>query len=167
MSTPAPLTETELDKWFPLQRPAIKPGVFEIGIALGGTVSAGAYTGGVVDYLMEALDGWTRAKEGGDPLAPQHEVVISTMAGASGGAINGAILLRAAGWDFDHGPVDGNPFYASWTKGVALAQSCCSSRNGTCSRPKRKIPGLSISSMSMAARSTMNRSTSYGSRSPG
>ena len=31
-------------------------GVFRIGLALAGTVSAAAYTGGVIDYFIEALD---------------------------------------------------------------------------------------------------------------
>jgi len=64
---------------------------------LAGTVSAGAYTAGVLDYLLEALDAWQRAKEDGKSFAPPHEVVVSTIAGASGGGINGAVLLRAAG----------------------------------------------------------------------
>src|SRR5258708_36391019 len=69
---------------------------------------------------MEALDAWTRAKEDGLAEAPKHEVVISTLAGASGGAINGAMMLRAAGWSFEHGAVDSNPFFSAWTKGVDL-----------------------------------------------
>ena len=30
-------------------------GVFEIGLVLAGAVSAGAYTAGVIDFLLEAL----------------------------------------------------------------------------------------------------------------
>jgi hypothetical protein len=74
----------------------------------------------VLDCLIEVLDAWTRAKNAGSPDAPPHEVVISNIAGASGGAINGAILLRAAGWEFNHGADDGNPFYSGWTEGVDL-----------------------------------------------
>lgn len=120
MANPPPLSQQELDEFFPRQRPPIKPGAFEIGLCLGGTVSAGAYTGGVLDCLIEVLDAWTSAKDAGSPDAPPHEVVISNIAGASGGAINGAILLRAAGWEFNHGADDGNPFYSGWTQGVDL-----------------------------------------------
>jgi hypothetical protein len=120
MSNPPPLTPADLIALFPATRlQPIKAGAFELGLCLGGTVSAGAYTGGVLDFLIEAFDAWTLAKES-DPLAPQHDVVISTLAGASGGAINGAILLRAAGWEFDHGAATSNPFYTSWTTGVDL-----------------------------------------------
>jgi len=121
MMTPGPLSDTDLAILFPAKRDKpIKSGAFELGLVLGGTVSAGAYTGGVLDYFLEALDAWQKAKEVGDPEAPLHEVTISTVAGTSGGAINGAILLRSAGWQFHHGESDTNPFYSSWTRGVDL-----------------------------------------------
>ena len=54
MTNPPQLSQQELDDLFPKQRlQPIKPGVFEIGLCLGGTVSAGAYTGGVLDCLIE------------------------------------------------------------------------------------------------------------------
>ena len=59
MTFPPPLTESELQELFPARRDVIKPGTFEIGLCLGCTVSAGAYTGGVLNYLVEALDAWT------------------------------------------------------------------------------------------------------------
>src|SRR5262249_22238075 len=114
MTNPPDLSQDELLRLFPLERPPIKDGAFELGLVLAGTSSAGAYTAGVLDYLLEALDAWQRAKDAGDPLAPPHEVVVSTIAGASGGAVNGAILLRAAGWQFPHGPNRGNPLYDFW-----------------------------------------------------
>ena len=121
MTYPSPLSDKDLRTFFPVTRDQpVKVGVFELGLCLGGTVSAGAYTGGVLDFLSEALDAWTLAKEQGASEAPPHEVVISTVAGTSGGAINGGILLRAAGWEFDYGPVDSNPFYSSWATGVDL-----------------------------------------------
>src|SRR5262245_27263846 len=122
MADPPPVTTQEIAAYFPSQRAVIKPGAFEVGLCLGGTVAAGAYTGGVLDCLIEVLDAWTQAKQAGDRDAPPHEVVISTIAGASGGAINGAILLRAAGWEFTHGNDPANPFYSAWTAGVDLME---------------------------------------------
>ncbi len=49
----------EINKWFidyPLVPP---PNTFELALVLGGTVSAGAYTAGALDFLIEALDSWT------------------------------------------------------------------------------------------------------------
>lgn len=121
MAEPSPPpSDEDLAKYFPLDRPRMGDNVFEIGLVLGGTVSAGAYTAGVLDMLMEWLDCWTRAKESGDPAAPKHKLVISTVGGTSGGAINGAILLRAAGGSFPHGANSRNPFYDSWLSGVDL-----------------------------------------------
>jgi len=119
-TVPNPLPSADIQRLFPIKRDLISPGVFEVGLVLGGTVSAGAYTAGVLDFLIQALDAWTRAKHDRPTEVPQHEVVISTVAGTSGGAINGAILTRVAGWEFDHAAVDGNPFYSAWTQGVDL-----------------------------------------------
>lgn len=72
---------------------------FHIGLTMGGAVSAGAYTGGVLDYIFELLDKWEKAKEGklhGVNLddVPQHNVKISTMGGTSAGAM--ATVMAAA-----------------------------------------------------------------------
>jgi hypothetical protein len=42
--------------------PLPSPGVCEIGLVLAGAVSAGAYTAGVIDFLIEALDAWEGAQ---------------------------------------------------------------------------------------------------------
>jgi len=120
MAFPDDLTQQQLVEFFPTTTPAVAKGVFELGLVLGGTVSAGAYTAGVLDCLVQALDAWQRAKEQHDPEAPPHQVVITTVGGTSGGAINGALLLRAVGREFDHGESLDNPFFAAWTRGIDL-----------------------------------------------
>jgi len=70
-----------------------KPG-FQIGIAMAGAVSAGAYTAGVFDFLMEALSEWEKAKERGDKV-PQHDVFISAVSGTSAGGITAALGLAS------------------------------------------------------------------------
>ncbi len=107
------------------QQPAVRdnppPDVFEIGLCLAGAVSAGAYTAGVLDFLIEALDEWQAARDRGDPGVPQHRVVISALTGASAGGVNNALLaclmpyqrVAVAG----DGPGDGltgNPLYDGW-----------------------------------------------------
>lgn len=59
---------------------------FELGLVLGGTVSAGAYTAGALDFLLEALERWHAQPK------PLHKVVVKTAAGSSGGAVCAAIL---------------------------------------------------------------------------
>lgn len=74
---------------------------FKIGIAMAGAVSAGAYTAGVIDYLLETLSKWEGAKERNkqlgpghkdyDPSVPMHDVIIEVMGGASAGGMTAAI----------------------------------------------------------------------------
>jgi len=82
--------------------------VFRIGIAMAGAVSAGAYTAGVMDYLLETLGTWEEAKKNireklakGEPLTeeektiPLHDVVIDVFGGASAGGMTAAITSLA------------------------------------------------------------------------
>lgn len=70
----------------------MKNETFRIGICLAGAVSAGAYTAGVMDYLMEALREWEERK--GQQNVPSHTVVIPIMGGASAGGMTS--LLTAS-----------------------------------------------------------------------
>jgi hypothetical protein len=63
--------------------------VFQIGLALSGAISAGAYTAGVSDFLFQALSEWDAHR--GEPGVPNHRVVLKVIAGALAGAISGAL----------------------------------------------------------------------------
>lgn len=63
---------------------------FEIGLVGAGAISAGAYTAGVLDFLVQALDEWYRAKGAGESV-PGHEVKLSVFSGASAGAITAVL----------------------------------------------------------------------------
>ena len=65
---------------------------FELGLVMAGAASAGTYTAGVVDFLIEALQAWQDAKATGDPSVPDHEVCIRVAAGTSAGGIVAALL---------------------------------------------------------------------------
>lgn len=67
---------------------------FRLGLTMAGAISAGCYTGGVMDYLLEMLDLWEKAKNGQLPefeahkhKIPKHKVIIDAMGGASAGAM--------------------------------------------------------------------------------
>jgi hypothetical protein len=100
------------------------PDTFEIALVLGGTVSAGAYTAGVLDFLIEALDCWEAARQAG-----QHRVALRVVAGTSGGGVNAAILARALAYPFPHvagatargDSGSGNPFFDIWVNEIGLA----------------------------------------------
>jgi patatin-like phospholipase len=117
----------DIQKWFGDQPPPLDH-TYELGLVLGGTVSAGCYTAGALDFLIEALDIWSAAKERNDPRAPTHNVAIRVIAGTSGGGVNAAIAARAFAFRFP--PVTrgtsaslletGNPFYDTWVNRLDL-----------------------------------------------
>lgn len=137
--------ETAYDSSLAKCRPAIAPapekGTFEIGLVLAGAISAGAYTAGVIDFLVEALDAWyagmaaAREEHPNDPQSadvPIHEVRIRAMSGASAGAITAAIATVALRYKFTHcragspPPSDeqtsGNPLYDAWVTKIDISK---------------------------------------------
>lgn len=60
-----------------------------LGLCLAGAVSAGAYTAGVMDYLLETLDEWEKRR--GQDGVPTHKVIIPAIGGASAGGMTGII----------------------------------------------------------------------------
>ena len=122
-----PPSTSEIERWF-LASPAVPPRTFELALVLGGTVSAGAYTAGALDFLIEALDSWTQLRDANNSAAPRHNVVLRVITGTSGGGVCAAIAGRALAFEFD--PVargtpvgyeaTGNPFYDTWIKTLTL-----------------------------------------------
>lgn len=99
---------------------------FKIGINMAGAISAGAYTAGVLDFLMEALEQWEAAKQRGDAV-PRHDVSIEVFSGASAGGMCAAISSVQIQQDFDHirdTSVSGtnNRFYESWVNKIDIRE---------------------------------------------
>ncbi len=80
---------------------------FQLGLVLAGAISAGAYTAGVIDFLVQALTEWEKHR--GEPGVPDHRVVIKVIAGASAGAITGALGAVALARGLDPRPFDPPP----------------------------------------------------------
>ncbi|WP_397451210.1 patatin-like phospholipase family protein [Pseudomonas sp. NA-150] len=117
---------------------------FEIGLVMAGAISAGAYTAGVLDFLIEALDEWEAEKKrlkgtAQEHSIPQHNVRIRVVTGASAGSLSAAILAVAARYDIPHfstaiageggyAHVDeavreigaSNPFYKAWVQDMSM-----------------------------------------------
>ncbi|NJO67530.1 MAG: hypothetical protein HC826_00690 [Rhodospirillales bacterium] len=104
---------------------------FEIGLVMAGACSAGAYTAGVIDFLLEALDAWEEAKSTGDPRVPDHHVLIRAVSGTSAGGIVAALLgmlpfverapvtdLAGAASVDDVANGDRNLLFRSWVKNI-------------------------------------------------
>lgn len=94
---------------------------------MAGAVSAGAYTAGVIDFLVQALDCWEDGR-GRDALAPPHRLRLRALTGASAGAMTAGILAGiAAGREhrpvnrFDPGDdLSDNPLFDSWVNRIDM-----------------------------------------------
>ena len=108
--------------------PKSNPAPFELGIVMAGAISAGAYTAGVVDFLLEALDEWERSKQSGDESVPQHSVVIKALSGASAGGMTAAILAALYNRDCPRvaNPTteekSQNPLFQSWVNDIDISE---------------------------------------------
>jgi hypothetical protein len=98
-----------------------KENVFRVGICMAGAVSAGAYTAGVMDYLLEALQAYEAKR--GQPGFPSYKVEIPVIGGASAGGMTA--IITAAGFQQGITPLkeplknpmdtcDTNILYHSW-----------------------------------------------------
>lgn len=95
---------------------------FRVGLCMAGAVSAGAYTAGVVDYLLEALQEWENRR--GQAGVPTHKVTIPVIGGASAGGMTGVVAASALEGKIQKVPVPAtneilkehpeNRFYNTW-----------------------------------------------------
>lgn len=72
-------------------------GSFRIGLTMAGAISAGAYTAGVFDFLIQALAAWEEEKKRNPAVTPGHEAPIVAMTGASAGGMTAALGAIALG----------------------------------------------------------------------
>jgi hypothetical protein len=97
---------------------------FRLGINMAGAVSAGAYTAGVLDFLIEALDAWYDARKNGG--VPMHEVSLDVFSGASAGGMCAAIASALVQGEFEHVHYGAKPdqtsnlLYQSWVNDIDI-----------------------------------------------
>jgi hypothetical protein len=124
-----PIDTNRRDRLFPMVVPDPPDGVFELGLVLGGTVSAGTYTAGALDFLLEALEGWHANPQ------PLHRVIVKVTTGTSGGAVCAAILGLLSSRKVPHIGADatpagqqanpvatGNPLWDLWVNEFQMAR---------------------------------------------
>src|SRR5579871_197515 len=95
---------------------------------MAGAVSAGAYTAGVLDFLVEALEQWYAAKASGSPAVPMHDLSLDVVSGASAGGMCASIAAVMVQGNFQHirNPEDDsikdttNKFYESWVNKIDI-----------------------------------------------
>ncbi len=106
--------------------------IFKLCITMAGAVSAGAYTAGVLDYLIETLDLWEQVKTKNrtlgenhsnyDHTVPMHQVEIDVISGSSAGGISGSLTMLALtdkhfkSYNRNNKAGENNIFYKSWVE---------------------------------------------------
>ncbi|SHN43024.1 Patatin-like phospholipase [Duganella sacchari] len=114
--------------------PTVPKGTFDLGLVMAGAISAGAYTAGVLDFLIEAMDAFETEKAkrrlaSRDPLTwdvPGHDVRLRIMSGASAGSIVSAVAAVALRYQFPHVKSSttnpsANPFYRAWVSDIDIS----------------------------------------------
>lgn len=93
---------------------------------MAGAASAGAYTAGVLDFLLEALAAFEAEKTGRCMPLPAHDVKLRVVSGTSAGGINAALLAIAVEGSLapvrhadQHGAAD-NPFFRAWADEIDI-----------------------------------------------
>src|SRR5215468_275254 len=121
--------------------------IFEIGLVMAGAISAGAYTAGVADFLIEALDEWDRYNKAKGRWL--HEVKLRVISGASAGGMTGSILTAAFGGTFlpirkrpEPGEDCRNPLYKAWVQEIDIKDLLGSEDVDEWHKRKRKIREL-------------------------
>ncbi len=72
-----------------------RPNEFQLGLVLAGGGTRGAYTAGVLDYLLEVLAQWEKAKRDKSAKLPPWSIRIRNIVSSSAGALS-AVLLAAS-----------------------------------------------------------------------
>jgi hypothetical protein len=103
------------------------PRGFELGIVMAGAISVGAYSAGVMVFLIEALDAYEDAKKQDGWDGPVYDMRIPVMAGASAGGMTAAIsalqIFDGLAHVWPGEPVPAKPdnrLYSSWVSDISI-----------------------------------------------
>ena len=72
-----------------------QPKPLRLGIVMAGAVSAGAYQGGVMDYLFQVMNAWQKAKDAKLAGIPGHDVRFDILSGASAGGMTAGMVCAS------------------------------------------------------------------------
>lgn len=106
---------------------------FEIGLVMAGAVSAGAYTAGVIDFLLQALTEWERFRTRNPDDTPPHRIKIKVITGASAGGMTAAMLAALLNNRFesisclpdrlpDEAEIQQNKLYNAWVEQIDIGK---------------------------------------------
>jgi hypothetical protein len=100
---------------------------FEIGLVMAGAISAGAYSAGVIDFIIEALDAYEQEKHKASWSGPRHDIKIPVMTGASAGGMTAALAALHFYHDIEHvwpgipsPSAKKNRLYSTWVNEISI-----------------------------------------------
>ncbi|WP_270937535.1 patatin-like phospholipase family protein [Falsiroseomonas oryzae] len=127
--------------------PTPEPHTFQIGLCMAGAVSAGAYTAGMLDFLIEALDSWEAARARGERV-PSHRVRLRALSGASAGGMCAAILAALLYRRFPPARAgsdrSANPLWRAWVEGPRIEALLDPSDRGPQAGPLRSLLNVRV-----------------------
>jgi predicted acylesterase/phospholipase RssA len=83
---------------------------------LGGAVSAGAYTAGVLDYFMSCLKEYMSISN----QTREYEIKIKAIVGTSAGGMCGSIFLHSLAQGYPHSP-ENSDLYRTWVEDIDIS----------------------------------------------
>jgi hypothetical protein len=92
---------------------------FRLGINMAGAISAGAYTAGVFDFIIQALQQWEAAKTQGQ-VVPGHTVSIEVLSGASAGAMCSAMAAMSL-YDESSSGTAATRLHSTWVEDIDIS----------------------------------------------
>ncbi|CAN8065852.1 unnamed protein product [Agarophyton chilense] len=98
---------------------------YQLGLCMAGAATGGAYSAGVLDFLIEAMNEWQALKNANDPSVPQWDVSLSEIIGTSAGGITATLAVACLNTPHQPLPRDyklgdpapkNNPLFQTWVK---------------------------------------------------
>ncbi|MFD2181162.1 patatin [Rhodoplanes azumiensis] len=94
---------------------------------MAGAISAGAYTAGAIDFLIEALDDYTTEKARPGWTGPTHDVFVPVIGGASAGGMTAGLTALSLFRELSHvrpgeppPKPEENRLYSSWVDDISM-----------------------------------------------
>jgi len=117
---------------------------FQIGLVLAGGATSGAYTAGVLDFLLEALQEWEKKKKTGIKSLPSWTVNVNNMTASSAGAL--VTMLCTVSLGSKHDPLPANFRYGDVPPKNNLLYKCWVSEFGPGIFSTEDLPPLDLQS---------------------